>query len=512
LYPNEISLLPNKWERTTDYSACPDYISNSGSASDVQGFVVMNSTDLSIRAAAQIDIDGIDIMRSLQIVDLEETNTVALAGTTTLDFNVAGVTLDYPAQFTSASIPFYFIADYSDSSNIIVKGEFIDQFGTTQSNRLPTNRAAGYLSKTDGFYTYTNQFYGGSTGSYLGKDIEPGMTVQYLVTGFISPANTVDKIVYGPLPDIQSGLNYTVSGSASTNDSDIWSWKPRITENNHLVGFFAGATSANLTPSRQIPYLFKQDLSTGVIETISLEDIRATAGFVLDISKSGDVFFHGRNSSAAGGSTGPSWINSVTTDENENLFVFLSDQYKSETGINLGEIISRPGSNPWTWCDVHHSDKGLQIPLMCTVFFSNYNSEIYGKQNSKWILSDGKTGEEILNVKNTPYFIYTFVSSGYYTIYNQVEDAYGNVYEISKSGFIEVIDHKDKKADDPNPFVVNSSDYGYPIPPKNEYQEIDALSKELLKDQLEYIRQNSPDFSSGLFINDDPDATFNEIS
>jgi hypothetical protein len=91
LYPNEISLLPNKWERTTDYSACPDYISNSGSASDVQGFVVMNSTDLSIRAAAQIDIDGIDIMRSLQIVDLEETNTVALAGTTTLDFNVAGV-------------------------------------------------------------------------------------------------------------------------------------------------------------------------------------------------------------------------------------------------------------------------------------------------------------------------------------------------------------------------------------------------------------------------------------
>jgi PKD repeat protein len=195
-----------------------------------------------------------------------------------------------------------------------------------------------------------------------------------------------------------------------------------------------------------------------------------------------------------------------------NTFIFLSKQYKAETGVNMGEVISRPGSNPWVWCDVHSSENGLYVPLMCTVFFSNYNSEIYGKQNNKWILSDGKTGNEILNVKNTPYFIYTFTSTGYYTIYNQVEDAYGNVYEVSKPGFIEVIDHKDKRADDPDPFVVNSSDYGYPIPPKNEYQEIDLLSKELLKDQLEYIRQNATNFSSGLNIDNDPDATFNEIS
>ena len=511
-YPNRVSLLPNKWERTTDYSDCPDYLTNSTGFSDVQGFVVMNPGDLSIRAALQIDVNGGDIMRSLQISSLPETDTVALGGITSQDFSVAGVTLGYPTQFVTHPIPFYFIADYSDPSNISIKGQFIDQFGTTSTAKLPSNRAAGYLSKTDGFYTYTNQFYGGSTGSYLGKEIDPGMEVQYLVTGFISPSNTVDKVVYGPLPDIQSGLNYTVSGSASITDSDIWSWKPRVSERGELVGFFAGSTSGSIAASSQIPYLFKQDLSNGVIETLSLGDIRSTSGFVLDVSESGDVFFSGRNLSSAGGLTGPDWIDLVTTNADMNTFVFLSKQYKAETGVNMGEIISRPGSNPWVWCDVHSSENGLHVPLMCTVFFSNYNSEIYGKQNNKWILSDGKTGNEILNVKNTPYFIYTFTSTGYYTIYNQVEDAYGNVYEVSKPGFIEVIDHKDKRADDPDPFVVNSSDYGYPIPPKNEYQEIDLLSKELLKDQLEYIRQNATNFSSGLNIDNDPDATFNEIS
>jgi hypothetical protein len=230
----------------------------------------------------------------------------------------------------------------------------------------------------------------------------------------------------------------------------------------------------------------------------------------MGVNINGDIVFTGINSSSQGGSTGPAWLDYVTTDTTQNAYVFYSEQYEAPTGINMGQIISRPGSNPWTWCDVHQTDRGMEVPLMCTVFFSNYNSAIYGKQNNKWILSNSKTGSEILNVKNTPYFIYTFTDAGYYTIYNQVEDAYGNVYEISKKGFITVVDHKIKKANDENPLVVNSADYGYPIPPKTKQGRINSLEKEMLQDQALKLKENSAPFTSPLIIKDNPDATFNQ--
>jgi hypothetical protein len=229
---------------------------------------------------------------------------------------------------------------------------------------------------------------------------------------------------------------------------------------------------------------------------------------VYSASPDGDIFSSVVNNII--GTAGPSWMDNLTNSLSANTAVFLSKQYNAPTGVNMGQIISRPGSNPWTWCDVHQTDRGMEVPLMCTVFFSNYNSAIYGKQNNKWILSNSKTGTEILNVKNTPYFIYTFTDAGYYTIYNQVEDAYGNVYEISKKGFITVVDHKIKKANDENPLVVNSSDYGYPIPPKTKQGRIDSLEKEMLQDQALKLKENSAPFTSPLIIKDNPDATFNQ--
>jgi PKD repeat protein len=188
----------------------------------------------------------------------------------------------------------------------------------------------------------------------------------------------------------------------------------------------------------------------------------------------------------------------------------LSEQYEAPIGVNKGQIISRPGTDAWKWCDVHQSERGLEIPLMTTVFLSNYDSSVYGKQNNIWKLSDGITGEVYLDVKNTPYFIYTFVKAGYYSIYNSVQDSFGNVYEISKKAFITVKDHTVKTPNDPNPEVVNSSDYGYPIPPKDRESYIYSLGLELARDQAEYIKANLVPFSSPLVIKDSSDATFNQ--
>jgi PKD repeat protein len=176
----------------------------------------------------------------------------------------------------------------------------------------------------------------------------------------------------------------------------------------------------------------------------------------------------------------------------------------------MGQIISRPGSGAWTWCDVHSTDKGMQIPLMTTVVFNNYASNLYGKKNNKWILSNSVTGEELLNVKNTPYFIYTFTAPGNYTISNSVEDAAGNVYVQSNPGYIEVVNHKQKNPDDRNPDFVDSFDYGQPEAfPGRDYQ-ARKLAKDLAADQASILNDEIVPFGVGFTVYHNPDATFRQ--
>jgi PKD repeat protein len=152
----------------------------------------------------------------------------------------------------------------------------------------------------------------------------------------------------------------------------------------------------------------------------------------------------------------------------------------------------------------------MQIPLMTTVVFNNYASNIYGKQNNKWILSNSITGDEILNVKNTPYFIYTFTTPGNYTIYNSVEDAAGNVYVQTNPGYIEVINHKQKNPDDRRPDFVNSFDYGEPeVFPGRDYQ-VHKLSKDLAEEQAAILRDGVIPFGAGFTVYNNPDATFRD--
>jgi hypothetical protein len=515
---NHLSTLANSWRRTTDNQGVPLTLSNPGTALVDYGTIILERSDLSIRSTGVFGVDTgtyENNINALHIATIEGTNTAMISGSSRTEFSFSGIT------FTNSSLPdakpFYLIYSYGATTGAGVTGGFILDLGGQTSATNPGRLSSGYLSKKDGFYVLGQQYYGGpATGSptgsgvYLGKSIEltnPGM---HLATGFINPYNYVDKVVYGTIP---GGINVISSqgyGSSLVPTADSYSAKPKVTNRGELVGFFAGTTGSSFANSLQTQYIFKQNLSSGKIELLSFDNVKSTSAQTMGVNINGDIVFTGINSSSQGGSTGPAWLDYVTTDTTQNVYVFYSEQYEAPTGINMGQIISRPGSNPWTWCDVHQTDRGMEVPLMCTVFFSNYNSALYGKQNNKWILSNAKTGDEILNVKNTPYFIYTFTDAGYYTIYNQVEDAYGNVYEISKSGFITVVDHKVKKANDENPFVVNSSDYGYPIPPKTKREKLNSLEKAMLQDQAERLKENSVPFTSPLIINDNPDATFNQ--
>jgi hypothetical protein len=214
-------------------------------------------------------------------------------------------------------------------------------------------------------------------------------------------------------------------------------------------------------------------------------------------------------SAGASGATGPNVI-PYPFSSNPYNFIWYGQNFNSPVGVDAGNIVSRAGSGAWTWVDVHNSNNQLYVPMLSTVFFSNYDSEIFGKNNNRWVLSDARTGQVILDVKFTPYFIYTFTESGYYSIQNSVEDSAGNVYEISKPAFIAVVNQSIPQANDPNPLFVNSADYGF-IPQNRDFQSQAAdLDRSIFQEQLAIRSQNVPDFGSGLNIKDDENSTFRE--
>ena len=207
------------------------------------------------------------------------------------------------------------------------------------------------------------------------------------------------------------------------------------------------------------------------------------------------------------GTTGPTAlpIDSSTTNTS---FTALIPQYLPGTGIDLGDIISRAGSGSWTWADVHEAYGDLVVPMLSTVFFSNYASQIFGKQNNQWILTDETSKTTILDVKSIPYFIYTFTETGYYSIQNVVQDAAGNVYQISKPAFIKVVNQSIPAASDPNPEFVNSVDYGYPPLTPLEKNQSYRLSQDLIQQQGQILKSMEELFGSGLILKDDPYGTF----
>ena len=74
-------------------------------------------------------------------------------------------------------------------------------------------------------------------------------------------------------------------------------------------------------------------------------------------------------------------------------------------------------------------------------------------------LTDTETGEDIVKVRKTPYFIWTFTNPGFYSVSCSLQDANGNLYETQHKGKIRVIDHKEAYAGDLVPDVVNPTDY-----------------------------------------------------
>lgn len=142
-----------------------------------------------------------------------------------------------------------------------------------------------------------------------------------------------------------------------------------------------------------------------------------------------------------------------------DAFLGKIPKQRFQRGLKIGGVQSWLGSHSWSWKEEKLYNKEFEIPLATTIFINPIDSLIPGKKNHIWTLIDTETGETIVKIRRTPYFIWTFLKSGFYTIYCELQDANGNLYETEHKGMIRVIDHKEAFAGDLKPEVVNPDDY-----------------------------------------------------
>jgi len=452
---NKISTLKNKWGRSLDSYASPELLAGPNGNSFLS-YVNLNRTNFSIKSAICSVSSNDNDYTPISILSLPDGNSSLITGRCgTGTFNFGGI------SFSSSSVnPFYII---------------LDPDGTGITGGITENGQSNIASSINESSYYVTTAFGG-TGSYFGIPFEPGQTGAFLLTAEITDHASLKNFFYSNVGQINANVEYA-----------------KILSNGQYFIFYTNSAGN---------YRILKTDTRGRILDFNTFGNRGFSSKAIAFSKNSDFYM-----SSGIGSTGS--VDGFIPSSSPRAFVLRSEQYKPELGINLGNIISRPGSGAWTWCDVHSSDSHLEIPLMSTVIFNNYSSNIYGKKNNKWSLIDSVTGEDLLTVKETPYFIYTFTKSGYYEIYNQVEDSYGNTYETSLPGFINVTDHKDKRPDDTKPEFVDSTDYGYPEPSfiGRDY-DAKKLLEDLMMQEAEIMKTNKTPFGSDVVIPDNPDATF----
>jgi hypothetical protein len=151
----------------------------------------------------------------------------------------------------------------------------------------------------------------------------------------------------------------------------------------------------------------------------------------------------------------------VTSPPGSSTDAFLGKipKQRFNPGYKIGAVQSWLGSHSWSWREEKFFQEEFEIPLATTIFINPIDSLVPGKKDHIWTLTDTETGEVIAKIRKTPYFIWTFVNSGFYTISCELQDANGNLYQTEHKGKIRVIDHKNPTAGDLIPEIVNPEDY-----------------------------------------------------
>ena len=472
----DLSTLKNEWNRINDNYLVDSYLSDPA-YTGLLSYVKLNNLDYSLQTNYNSNTPGSSGWRRIgsEINSLDLGESVVITGSATGGFYFSN---NYLSPTGSSNSPFYI----SITSNPVGStGFYLNSFGNT-GNKI------GVTKDESNYYVTTVV---GSSGSYFGKNFTAETGNTYFLTAKLTE-QTVCRSIFYP----------SVTGSNSSLDLKTTLKLPNEQFAIHYENY-------------DDPYtvkILKTDENSRINDTVTIGAFNGDLTVFNDADS--NIFFSGFNSL---GLTSSAYVDFGYADVEYFIptasgFVYLTKQYKPNLGINEGEIISRPGSDPWVWCDSHVKEQGsFEVPLMSTVVFNNYTSEIYGKNTNKWVLSNGVTGEEILNIKYSSYFIYTFTEEGEYTIYNEVLDSEGNVYATTGNGFIKVIDHKKIRIPGRKTGPINSVNYGVDEPFNDISYQGQKLKKDLIKQQKEIQDKNKVKFSPGIVIPNNPDSTYKKI-
>ena len=202
-------------------------------------------------------------------------------------------------------------------------------------------------------------------------------------------------------------------------------------------------------------YLTKFNKYGLLVDIVTAGGVNNDSGVDLALDKEENIYITGY---FEGKSDFSPYIVSPSTSS-VDAFIGKIPKERFNPGYKIGSVQSWLGSHSWSWREERFFEREFEIPLASTIFINPIDSLIPGKKEHTWILTDTETGDEIVRLKKTPYFIWTFTSPGFYSISCTLQDANGNLYETQHKGKIRVIDHKTPFAGDLIPDVVNPEDF-----------------------------------------------------
>lgn len=115
-----------------------------------------------------------------------------------------------------------------------------------------------------------------------------------------------------------------------------------------------------------------------------------------------------------------------------------SNLYDTEQARRRGELPSSYGSGAFVNSNLRLFSNDFEVPLGVPVFFMASHSEIPGRTNFRWVLSNEITGEKLLEIKDKPFFIWNFDEEGMYTMECWCVDSFGNPAYNKRKGMIKV--------------------------------------------------------------------------
>jgi len=231
----------------------------------------------------------------------------------------------------------------------------------------------------------------------------------------------------------------------------------------YMIGSFTGSFSPDTTTSFH-------EISEGGSDVILVK--LEIDGTILDITTIGSIYSDeglsisldtGENVYLTGYLSGPAIAGYLTTSPTpggaKNAFIGKIPHQRYIPGKSFPGPSSWLGTQSWGWSDKRIYDGEFEIPIGSTVFINPLDSNIPGKNSHKWQLIEKSTGNIVIDVKDTPYFIWTFRIPGYYSLVVEILDTNGNVYTINRDSYIRVVDHKAIFNGETVPHIVNSNDF-----------------------------------------------------